>query len=401
MSATAFAYDAIGADGARTRGRIQAPSQVEACRRLRAEGLTPLKVAPARAESRLFTFQRVTSDEVVDLTQQLAMLVQSRIPLAQGLMSIAEQDAKPALRDMLVSIASSIEAGASIPESLEPHRHVLGDIYIETMAAAQRSGNLSDALEHLSEVVQKQAEARRQLKKAMTYPAIVLAVVALAVSVIIVFVVPRFGATFRAQGVEMPLVTQIIQAVGQSVRANWWAYASTLAGAVAAGTLLWRSASGRLVYERAFLSLPFIRRLVVATTIARFGRVLGLGIGSGLDMIDAIQMAGRATGRPLFVNECAVVADRLRRGEDLAEALKDSRYLPSFARRMLTAGEDAREMSRACSIVARQYDREATHLTGQINTLIEPLLTLVLACVVLLVALSVFLPMWQMVRVSN
>lgn len=401
MNAINYRYVALRPDGTRVKGVVRADSETDASRRLRAEGVSPVSLSEARASGGVFSFQRITSKDVVDLTQQLSVLVQSKIPLARGLASIAEQENKPPLRDMMRSIASSIEAGASIPSAFEPYRGVLGDVYIETMAAAQKSGNMSEVLEHLSDLLQKQADTRRQLRKALSYPAIVMGVVTIAVTVIIVFVVPRFGATFQAQNVQMPLVTRAIQVFGEHVREIWWVYAILMAGVLAGSMVVWRTPNGRLAFERLFLLLPFVRRVVVADTTSRFSRVLGLGIGSGLGMIESIRMAGRATGRPLFVNECEEAADRVGRGDQLADAIAESRYLPGFARRMLTAGEDSNEMSRACAVVARQYDREVGHLTGQIGTLIEPLLTLALASVVLVVALSVFLPMWQMMQVGK
>ncbi|MCW5767191.1 MAG: type II secretion system F family protein [Phycisphaeraceae bacterium] len=401
MSAKNFRYVAMAKDRTRVKGVVRGANEAEACGALRRDGLTPIRLAEARAASGVFSFQRVTPQDIVDLTQELSVLVQSNIPVATGLMSIAEQETKPALREMLMSVASAIESGASIPSAFEPYRAVVGDIYIETMQAAQRSGNMAEVLEHLSELLLKQAETRRQMRKALSYPAIVMGVVAVAVTVIIVFVVPRFGATFQAQNVQMPLVTRAIQAFGEHVRGIWWVYAILAGSGAGCCSAVWKTTRGRLLYERLFLRLPFVRRVIVAETTSRFTRVLGLGVGSGLGMIEAIRMAGRATGRPLFVMECENFAERLGRGDELSGAISESRYLTPFARRMLTAGEDARELSRACTVVSKQYDREVGHLTGQIGTLIEPLLTLALAAVVLVVALSVFLPMWQMMQVGK
>jgi len=196
MSSLIYRYDARKSDGTRSKGTIRTDSPSDASRRLRAEGLIPTSVKAARGGAAFFSFQRITQKDIVDLTQQLSVLVQSRIPLARGLLSIAEQEPKPALRDMLRTVAAGIEAGATIPEAFESYRSVLGDVYVETMAAAQRSGNLSEVLEHLSELLQKQAESRRQMRKALAYPTIVVGVVAIAVAVIVLFVVPRFGGTF-------------------------------------------------------------------------------------------------------------------------------------------------------------------------------------------------------------
>jgi type II secretory pathway component PulF len=118
-------------------------------------------------------------------------------------------------------------------------------------------------------------------------------------------------------------------------------------------------------------------------------------------VIEALQMGGRATGRPVFVNDCEAMVERLRQGENLADVLRATRYLPSFARRMIGAGKDSSDLARSCDVVARHYDREAQHLTKNVNTVIEPIMTVAMAGIVLLVALSVFLPMWGMVRLKH
>jgi type II secretory pathway component PulF len=128
---------------------------------------------------------------------------------------------------------------------------------------------------------------------------------------------------------------------------------------------------------------------------------MGIGLSSGLDIIDSIEISGRATGRPLFAAECKVMSERLRGGERVENVIRSSKYLPNFAKRILGAGKDSQEMSKSCDIVAYHYEREASHLSKNINTIIEPLMTFALAGIVLVVALSVFLPMWQMARIRH
>jgi type II secretory pathway component PulF len=197
----------------------------------------------------------------------------------------------------------------------------------------------------------------------------------------------------------LPLATKVVQAVGASVHNYWWAYLTVLVGVIVTFVCMWRNTAGRLIIESALLKLPYISKLITTMAAARFSRVLGISLASGLDVIEAIDIAGRSTGRPIFVNDCTAMADSLRQGERLIDVLQRTQYLPPFAKRMIGAGKDAKELSRSCEIVSRHFDREAGNLAKNVNTIIEPIMTVALAAIVLVVALSVFLPMWQMARV--
>jgi len=401
VSAHSFKYTALGAAGERRRGEVHAADRQDAFRKVSALGLTPLRVDKAAASGPTFSFQRVTASDIADLSRELAVLVEARIPLAKGMSSIAENESKPGLRDMVRDIAARIESGMAFSVAIEQYREQFGEVYIETIRAAEKSGNLPVVMAHLADMLDRQIEARQQLKRAMTYPVIVMGVVALAVGVIVIFVVPKFAATFAGQGVQMPLITRVIQAVGEFARANWMALAVGAGAAFFGLRAYLRTEAGRAAFEGVVARTPYIARIVTASTTGQFARVFSIGLSSGLDLIESFEISGRATGRRVFGAECDALAERLRRGEDLADVIRSSRSLPSFAKRMLCAGRDSTELSRSCGIVARHYDRESGHLTKNVNTVIEPVLTVLLAVIVLGVALSVFLPMWQIVKISH
>lgn len=401
MNGELYSYTAMDAAGKRVRGEITAIGEQEACRALSARGLTPVKLLAKHVRAPLFSSQQVTTRDVADVTRELAVLIEAKIPLARSLLSIAEQESKPSLANMVRSIAKAIEAGESITRSLEPYRGVFGEVYIETLRAAERSGNLGEVMGYLAELLDRQIESSQQMKRAMTYPAIVLSVVVAAVTVIVVFVVPKFAATFGSQGIELPTITKWVQALGESVRAYWWMYVGVVTSVVVAAIGYGRSPDGRDFFEKLLLQIPYIGRIVVAGTIAQLTRVMSIGLSSGLGLIESIELGGRASGRSVIRAECDGIAASLRGGNELSAALQSTTYLPNFAKRMLVAGKDSAELSRACGIVAKHFDRETTHLTKNINTVIEPLLTVAMAGIVLLVALSVFLPMWQMVKIKH
>jgi len=402
MSAlTSYKVTALGKNGARERHVVEAASEAEAFRRISAQGLTPLKIDAVAKGGAMFSFQRVTSEDITSLTRELAVLVEARIPLARGLATIAENEAKASLRELVHDLASKVESGMAFSIALDAHKQTFGEVYVQSIKAAEKSGNLTAVMNHLAELLDKQQDSQQQLRRALAYPVVVLSVVAAAMTVILVFVVPKFAATFANHSVKLPLATRIVQGIGISVRDNYPFYLAGLVAMMVALVLTWRSKPGRLVMERVLVRVPVIGRILIAATVARFNRVLAISLSSGLDLIQSIDAAGRSTGRPLFVLECETMTERLRQGGQLSDVMRDSKYLPGFARRMMAAGKDSAELSRASDIVARHYDRECSHLTKGINTLIEPVLTVLLAVIVLVVALSVFLPMWQMVRLNH
>lgn len=401
MNGELYTYTALDASGSKVRGEVMAIGEQEACRALSARGLTPLKVSMRRKRGPIFSSQRVSKQDIADVTRELAVLIEAKIPLARSLHSIAEQESNSALASMIRSIATAIEAGEPLTHALDPYRDTFGEVYLETLRAAEKSGNLAEVMGYLAELLDRQIESSQQLRRAMTYPAIVLSVVVAAVTVIVVFVVPKFADTFSSQGVELPTITKWIQVLGESVKAYWWAYLGGF-GTVLAATLGYaKSPDGHDFFERLLLRIPYLGRIVVLSTVAQLTRVMSIGLSSGLGLIESIELGGRASGRNVIRAECDGVASALRGGQELPTALAETRYIPPFAKRMLVAGKDSAELSRACGIVAKHFDRESSHLTKNINTVIEPLLTVAMAGIVLLVALSVFLPMWQMVKIKH
>jgi MSHA biogenesis protein MshG len=396
-----FKYKALDASGQNVKGTVHALDEQDAYRRISGSGLTPLSVRLVKERGPAFSWQQVKTADIVGLTRELSVLVEARVPLDRGLVSIAESDGKPALNLMILDIAAMIEAGQPMTKALEKYRSTFGDVYIETVRAAEKSGSLVAVMAHLAELLERQLETQQQLRRAMAYPAIVLSVILVAVTVIVVFVVPKFGAIFESQGAQLPITTRVVQALGDSVREYWFVYLGVIFGSIIGLMTAWKNQKGRLALETFLTKVPYVRNIIIAVTTGRFARVLCIGLQSGLDVIEALEVGGKATGRPVFINDCNAMVERLRGGENLSDVLRATRYLPSFARRMMGAGKDSSDLARSCDVVARHYDREASHLTKNINTIIEPIMTVAMAGIVLLVALSVFLPMWGMVRLHH
>jgi len=401
MSATAFKYQAVDHAGARKSGRLDARNEESAFQMLIEQGLTPLTVKQSTFRKPSLGTRRVSQLEVATLTREMSVLVEASIPIGRGLMSIAEHEKNPTLRDMIYDIATMIESGEKITLAFAKYTCVFGEVYIETLRSAEQTGQIGPVASHLADMLERSIETNQQIRRALTYPVIVICCVILAISVIVIFVVPKFATIFEANGVELPLTTRVIRAMGVSLVAYWWGYLTVLFIAVVAIIKSWKSNSGRLRIERILQGTPYIGKMLAAVTTARFSRVLSIGLDSGIEVIEAIEIAGSSTGRPLFQNECVRMCDRMRSGESLPDVINGAQGLPSFARRLFGSGKDSKELAKAGDIIARHYDRLSDHLAKNLNTFIEPMITIAMACVVLLVALSVFLPMWQMISINK
>ena len=397
MSTIAYRYRAMARDGGKRRGVTTAPTKVEAFRQISSMGLTPVSIKPIGRGLTMLRVGRVKKRDIADMTYQLSVLFDSRIPLSDGLQTIAAQEPNPRLRSVITDVASRIEAGESIAGAMAQHVGIFGDVYVENIRAAERTGTMSVVLQHLSEMLERAQETSSQIRSALMYPVIVVTTLAGAVSFLVTFVIPRFARMFAERDVELPAMTQLLMHVGEGARAYWWIVLGCAVGAAFILGRTWRSPHGRLLIDHVLHRVPFLRRLLVGLAISRFVRVLGVSLSSGLNLIECLDLAGRASGRPTLAREAELMADQVRAGGRLSEVLLACRYLTPFARRMLSAGEESGELARMCALVARHYDRETLHLSRNIATIIEPLLVLLIAGVVLAVALAIFLPLWNMV----
>lgn len=415
MSTTTFEYLAVNQAGARESGSAAGASQAEVFRKLKARGLTPLRVrasaepagaagvqpaaaAAGEAPGKPARARRIRTRDLAHFTAQLGVLVQARIPIADGLISIAEQEADPRLRAIITDVARRIESGETLAGAMDAHRAVWGEVYIQTIRAAEKSGNLTKVLEHLSEMLERSEETRRQVKNALTYPACVAGVMVVGVIFLLGFVVPRFARMFETRGVELPLLTRAMMTAGHAVQSYWWLMLVLAVGGFFAARRVLSTPAGRDRLDRVLNRVPVVGRMLSGLAISRFSHVLGLSLSSGLGLLEALDLAGRSAARPMLMADVRRMCTEVRAGRRLTAAMDTSTYFTPFCRRMFSAGETGGELPRMCSIVARQYDRETGQLSKSLATLIEPILIVSIAGIVLVVALAIFLPMWEMVN---
>jgi MSHA biogenesis protein MshG len=355
MSQVSFHYKAVDTRGTRTAGSILAVDRDEAYRRLVATGLRPLRLRGA--SRRRGRRKRVSTRDLAHLTFQLGVLMEARIPIGESLRSIAEQENNGQLAD---------------------------------------SGNMIAVLERLAGMLERRHDMNQSVRGALLYPICVVASIAIAVTFLLLFVVPRFTSLYTARGVDLPWMTQLLVGLSGACRGYWWLILSLLVIGVFGVRRGMRNATFRRRVDDLLHRVPILRDLLRGMSTGRFAHVLGISLRSGLSLIEGLEMAGASCGRPLLQADAQKMASQVNHGRRLTDVMLACAYLPSFARRMIAAGEDAGELPRMCEIVARHFDRETEYIAKSLTTLIEPFLIAGLAGIVLIVALGIFLPMWNM-----
>ncbi|MEL7474244.1 MAG: type II secretion system F family protein, partial [Planctomycetota bacterium] len=316
--------------------------------------------------------------------------------LVDGLRAIADQETKGPLQSLYADITSRISAGHSVADSLEPHRKAFGGVYVDTIRAAEVSGSLSTVLDSLADMLEREDELRKSVRAALMYPMCVMGVLVLAMVFLLGFVLPKFGNMFRARGLELPAVSEFMLTLSSIVSERWGLLIVVL---IAGGFIVRHAMRQERVMRRVDEVLgraPVVGQILRGLAVARFSQVLGIGLRSGVSLITALESAGRASARPALQRDVARVNEVIQSGGRVADGLRTCRYIPSFARRLASIGEEAGELPRMLDIIATQYEREVRRRTKALSAMLEPLLILFVTGLVLLVALSIFLPMWSM-----
>jgi type II secretory pathway component PulF len=395
MNAGVFRYEAVDGKGVRSAGDVIAATSADAYRSLAARGLTPVSLRAGGSANARGGFRE---KDLASLTHQLSAVLASGVSLAEGIRAVAAQYEPGRARSILESLAADVESGKPFSQAIAAQGDTFGEIYVETIRAAEASSSLGPALTFLAENIERSSEIRQQVRGALSYPVIVFCVLSLAVLFMILVVVPRFESIYASRGVELPALTQGLIAVSNAIR-GWW---MVLVPALAAGAWWARTSlarpEGRAALERWLVATPGVGSILTDAAVARFARVLGLASASGCGVIEAVRMAGRASGSFAIARDADLASESMRRGKPFPEAMSGCRSLPPFARRLLGSGADATKIEPMCKLVARQCEREATVAAKAIATTAEPVLVVLIASVVLTVALAIFLPMWDMVK---
>lgn len=392
----------------------EASSRSNLLKSLSDRGLRPIAVVPAEAKSATPSSLRtqaapsgksilstsiggsVKPQEVVFFTRDLYTLIHSGTPLISGLQDICEQTKNVFFASVLRAILQDIESGGKLSESLEKHGKIFSEVYTSSVRVGEQTGRLEQVLKRLIEVMERDIETSMTVTNALRYPSIVIGFIGLAFGVIVVVVIPKIAAIYRTLKSDLPLPTRIIIGIGEFSQDHWFLVLITLIGSFVLFQIWKRTKSGKLIWDLVLLKIPVFGTLVSKAAISKFASTLQTLHESGLVIPEALKLSARVVGNEVISRGILQAQEEVTRGKMLSEVLRQNKFFPPLVVRMISMGERTGNLDEMLGEVVHYYDREIQYLTKSMTTLIEPIVTVALGGMILVLALGVFLPMWNM-----
>lgn len=405
-----YTYKAVDKDGRPRAGEIRAENRAEAASLLSRDGLLPILLEEkGRAVSRmgglgrslrvLTPFQKVSALDKILLTRHLAAILRAGIGLVEALDILLADAKKPALQKILQEAKSGVERGEPLSSIFANYPQYFSPVFVGLVKAGEVSGTMESALDNLSGQLERDYNLLKQVRMAMVYPLILLIGSAGIIVLLMTFVLPRMAKAFRGVIGELPLITQFF--IGLSGYLSRWPLLTIalFLALLAAGFYFTRSAWGKHLLFRWFERLAVVGELMQKLALARFSRTFKNLLSSGVPAIEAIETAATTIGNPTYTVSLMAITDELRRGSNLSAAFKARPELfPSMFASIVLVGERTGTLERSLETLAAFYEEEVDRVLKTLVSLLEPALIFVMGIVVALVALSVLLPIFRVVR---
>ena len=334
-------------------------------------------------------------------SRQLSVLVRTGTPLAQALHAVERQLAPGPWRDVMTDIHRRIEEGTTLSAAMGEHDDYFDPVCTSLVAAGESSGQLDEMLDRLSRLTRQQLKIRRSLTSALIYPALLACVGVTVVTLMLVFVLPRFGDLFQTLDAPLPPTTQILLSISDLFRSYWWAILiAAVAASVGAWTAMWTGA-GRRAWDTLAVRAPYLGQVTRSLLTARLARLLGVLLESQVPLLEALNLTRHATGNRLYDQLVEEAEEAITRGEPLSSVLVGSTLISPSLAEAVRHGEQSGQVAPVLLDMADFMDEENEVIVNTMARLFEPIMLIVLGLVVGLIALSIFLPLFDLTSIAQ
>lgn len=398
-----FLYRARDKYGALVTGSLEAASMEEIEASLDRMGLIPINVTEGRASLRLpdlkRLFEKIPQQELIVFSRQLATLFSAGVPLTKALSTLERQASVEAFSRIVKSLRQDIEAGFTLAAALRKHPAAFPELYASMVEAGEAGGILDEVLRRLASMLEKNSENRAKIKSATLYPKIVLGGLAIAVVILMSFVVPKFAQLYSSFKIELPLPTRILIALSDFASTYWYLFAAGAIALFLATRAYLRTEQGKDARDRLIIKVPIFGPIILKSILSRFSRVLGSLYRSGLPILQSLDIVSRAVDNRIIAAEIKRIENEVRAGRPLSEELGKSGQFPPMVVQMVAVGEDTGGLDEMLDKVSDYYDQEIDSAIRNLAATLEPVLLAFIFGIVLFLALAIFLPMWDIIKV--
>jgi MSHA biogenesis protein MshG len=405
----AFAYTARDATGSKVEGVLDTPDANALADALSAQGLLLIRAEPqllsAGTESLAqlrdrWLGSRVDVVALMMFCRQMGTLLKAGVPLLRALQALQESATQPRMARVLADVRSELESGREFSAALRQHATVFSTYIVNMVRVGEMTGRLPDVFNGLHAQLAFVRDSREQVRSALRYPLFVIATAVAALIAVNVFVIPSFARVYRSAKADLPALTQALMAISDVLVAGWPALlAGAALGAFGLRAAL-RTDTGRRVRDGLLLKAPIIGPLVHKAALARFTRSFGLALEAGVPLVDALQVAAETADNVVLAGRIALMRHAAERGESLARAARSTGVFNPTVLQMIAVGEETGALADMMNEVAVHFQREVDYTVKSLGSQLEPVLILFLGGFILVFALGVFLPLWDLSRVA-
>ncbi len=399
-----FSYQARDKEGTLKTGKIEASSGEAATEVLRKRGLFITSLRKERSSFLSFEkikskiFKGVSSKEVAIFSHQLGVMLDSRVPIVQSLLTLSSQMSNTNFKEKVLKISEAVEGGSSLSDAFSVYPEIFDNFYISLLESGEAAGKISESLHYLGDHLEREYNIKSDIKKAMLYPVLVLIVFLVAITVIVFFVIPPFSEILQEAGGEIPLITRLMFGFYEFLKNFGWVLILAFGGLIVFLIYYLKTEKGRKIYDKIIINLPFLGNFFQKIFMTRFAENLSSLIKAGIPITQALRINKKIIGNFVYQEILKETEKRVAQGEQISYVLvKYPEVIPSFVTQMVKVGEKTGRLESSLSEVVKFYQKEIQRSTETFMTLIEPILIIFLGGIVALLAVSVFGPLYGMI----
>jgi type IV pilus assembly protein PilC len=392
-----FTYTARAIGGELKSATIEAASRDDVVAQLRRQRLTLVKIED-ESKKQGKAKGRIKTRDIVIFTRQFSTMINAGLPLVQALDILAKQTENKALASVTREVVFDVESGNTLADALRKHPRAFSDLYVNMVAAGEAGGILDTILMRLATFMEKNDALIRKVKGAMIYPGVILSVAAIAVTTLLIFVIPVFQNMFESVGLALPLPTRVVIGASQLLKSYWWAFGAAIAGGAMLFKRYYATPAGKLKVDAFMLRVPILGDVLRKSAVSRFTRTLGTLISSGVSILEGLEITAKTAGNRVVQD--AIMASRasIAGGDTIAAPLAKSAVFPPMVISMISVGEQTGGLDEMLSKIADFYDEEVDAAVSGLLAAMEPLMIVFLGVIVGGMVVAMYLPIFDMMN---
>lgn len=399
-----FHYKARGQRGDLIEGNLEAPSQDAAAIQLINTGLTPVQIVEkAFSDNVLESFKRrffahpPETGDLILYARQMHTMTRAGVPIIQAMNGIITGTHNLLLKEILISIRTDLESGLGLSISIGKHPETFPRLFIAMVRVGEDTGCLDQAFKKIADYLDLDKGTRLQIKKAIRYP--IFVIVAVAIAIVNIFVIPVFAKIFASSNVELPWSTQLLISTSDFFVTYWGGILAALAVCIIGVRIYIKTEKGRYAWDKYKLKLPL--SIILRATLGRFSRAIAISLKSGVPLIQSLTVIAGAVDNSFIGDRILSMRTGIERGESLTRSAATAAMFTPMVLQMLAVGEETGNIDDMMTEVADSYEREVAYDIDNLTATIEPLLTVVIGVMVLILGLGIYEPMWDLAKVAS